>query len=236
MILHKTDVDDLARALTTPFSMQLVAEVDHFGVYLYLSSGAVQRHVHVTQDELFYVHDGVLSLDTDWGPVLLRPHEFAVVPRGVSHASGSLARTTVLLFQARGDPDRKNGHGRLSAEGGMDHLPSWSVRAQAAAGAGAGAPFATRPLATVDEMSLRVARAEGATPWHRHDLHDEMVYVVEGQVALGSEIGPLLVRAGELVVLPRGRIHRLVAAEPGIVVTLIHGEVPPEEQMGRQEE
>ena len=233
MILQKVDVDALAASLTVPFVMYPVGEVDHFGVYLYLSTGVVQRHAHATQDELFYVHDGLLSLDTDWGPALLRPHEFAVVPRGVSHASGSLARTTVLFFQARGDPDRKNGHGRLSAEGAMDHLPTWSVRAEAA---GAGAPFEARPLATVDEMSLRVARAEGATPWHRHERHDEMVYVVEGQVALGSEIGPLLVRAGEVVVVPRGRIHRLVAAEPGIVVTLIHGEVPPEEQMGRQEE
>jgi len=229
MIPQKIDLDALAQALTAPFVMHPVGQVDHFGVYLYLASGVLQRHRHATQDELFYVHDGALSLDTDWGQALLHRHEFAVVPRGLNHASGSLVRTTVLFFQLRGDPERKNGHGRLSAADRPDGLPTWSVLEQAAA---AQAPYRALPLATVDEMSLRVLRAEGATPWHRHDLHDEMVYVVEGQLAIGSEMGPLLVRAGELLVLPRRRIHRLVATAPSVVVTLVHGEVSPEEQMG----
>ena len=151
-----------------------------------------------------------------------------MVPRGLNHASGSwCARRS--SFSSCEDPERKNGHGWLSAADRPDGLPTWSVLEQAAA---AQAPYRAPPLATVDEMSLRVLRAEGATPWHRHDLHDEMVYVVEGQLAIGSEMGPLLVRAGELLVLPRRRIHRLVATTPSVVVTLVHGEVSPEEQMG----
>lgn len=229
MDLQTADIDTAADRLTRPFVMEQVAVVDHFGVYLYLCTGAVARHRHPTQDELFYCHTGMLTLDTDWGTANLTRHEFAVVPRGVAHVSGAIMRTVVLFFQTRGDPDRRNGHGRTAVDEAPRPLPKWSVQVEARR---ASRPYLPRPLATVDDMSLRVFRAEGATPWHAHEGHDELVYVVEGHVELGTEVGPASLAAGHLAVVGAGRIHRLDAAEPSLVVTFVHGTVPPEEQAG----
>jgi|YNPNPStandDraft_1061719.scaffolds.fasta_scaffold52779_2 mannose-6-phosphate isomerase-like protein (cupin superfamily) len=228
MVWYKVSLASAAQKLTQPFVMSKIAQVDHFAVYFYLCSGVVARHSHSTNDELFYVYRGLLSLDTDWGPSTLGEHECAVVPRGVGHSSGSVLETLVLLFQAQGEPERRNGHGRLSAEERRDTLPKYGPLEEAAR---LSRPFAPLPLAQVDEMSLRVLWAEGETRWHLHTAHDELLWVIEGGLEVSCELGPLKVAQDELVVVPRGRIHRLVSKEYTVVVSLIHGEVAPERQM-----
>jgi quercetin dioxygenase-like cupin family protein len=227
---EKVDIDALAEALTEPFVMQRVAEVDHFAVYLYLCTGVVARHRHSMQDELFYVHSGALTLDTDWGEATLRRHEFAVVPQGVAHSSGSLARTIVLLFQAQGDPERRNGRGRFGAEGEPGRLQRWSALA---GGNEEDRPREPLALASADGMSLRIVRPREDTPWHSHAGHDELLYLIEGELGIGSEQGPLALRAGEMSVISRGRIHRLTASGPSVAVSFIHRKVRPEEQLGQ---
>ncbi len=229
MVWYKMHLATVAQRLTQPFVMTRIAQVDHFAVYFYLCSGVVARHSHSTNDELFYVYRGLMNLDTDWGVSTLGEHECAVVPRGVSHSSGSVLETLVLLFQAQGEPERKNGHGRLSAEERRDTLPKYALMEEAVR---LGRPFVPLPLAQVDEMSLRVLWAEGETRWHLHTDHDELLWVIEGGLEVSSELGPLKVARDELLVVPRGRIHRLVSRQYSIVVSFIHGEVAPERQMG----
>lgn len=229
MILYKIDVQAVAASLTQPFHMEHLARVDHFAVYLYLCEGAVARHRHAVQDELFYVQQGSMALDTDWGRLDLEAGELAVVPRGVSHVSGSLVRTIVMLFQAQADPDRKNGHGRLTGDDPLATLPKWSVAAEAEQSLQS---FLPMPVAQVDEMSLRVLWCEGATSWHAHEAHEELLLVTEGRLEVGTELGPLTMNAGELLVIPRDRIHRLAARQRTVVVSFIHGEVSPTQHMG----
>lgn len=229
MILYKIDVEAIAQSLTTPFQMEHIAPVDHFAVYLYLCQGMVASHRHVVQDELFYVHQGVMSLATDWGNLDLAAGELAVVPRGVAHRSGSREPSIVMLFQADAEPERKNGHGRLTSASGPSGLPKWSVAAESAH---LSQPFLAQSVAAVDEMCLRVVLCEGATSWHAHDAHDELLFVVDGRLEVSTEIGPLTLGRGELLVMPRARIHRLASRERTVVLSLIHGEVTPLRQMG----
>ncbi len=229
MILYKIDVEAIAQSLTVPFRMEHIAPVDHFAVYLYLCEGVVARHRHPMQDELFYVHRGLVSLATDWGHVDLLQRELAVVPRGVSHVSGSVEPSIVMLFQAHSEPDRKNGHGRLTAKDYAGALPKWSVGREATR---LTQPNIPKPLVEVDEMSLRVVSIQGATSWHAHPEHEEMLFVMEGRLEVGTELGPLTLCANELMVIPQGRIHRLVSREGAVVVSLIHGEVNPLQHMG----
>jgi len=229
MGLQPVDVDGLADRLRKPFVMEPLAEVDHFSVYVYLCTGAVARHRHLTQDELFYCHTGMLTLETDWGTTNLLRHEFAVVPRGLAHVSGSIMRTVVLFFQARADPDRKNGHGRLSADEPPGGLRKWSALEEVPRGT---RPFLPRETATVDEMSLRVLRGEGLAPRHAHRAHDELLYTIEGSVQIDTDEGALVLSEGQLVVIPAGQIHRLESSQPSTLVSLIHREVPPAAHMG----
>jgi len=229
MGLSKVDLNAAVGKLSKPFFMEPIAQVDHFALYLYLCEGAVAQHRHLTQDELFYVHSGVLSLNTDWGSVMLSRREFAVVPRGLSHLSGSIVRTAVVLFQAQSDPNRKNGHGRMIVAPRPHSLPKWSVGEAASL---LRQPYLPIALAQADEMSLRLVWCQGETSWHAHPDHDELLFVMEGRLDLGSEMGSVSVAADEMLVIPRDRVHRLTSAERATALSLIHNQVPPRAQMG----
>jgi homogentisate 1,2-dioxygenase len=230
MGLNKVDLNAAAKKLSKPFLMEHIAQVDHFALYLYLCEGAVAQHRHLTQDELFYVHSGVLSLDTDWGAVMLSRREFAAIPRGLSHLSGSIVRTAVVLFQAQGDPNRKNGHGRVVVAPRPHSLPKWSVAKETNL---LRQPYLPILLAQADEMSLRLVWCQGETAWHAHPDHDELLFVMEGRLDIGSEIGPVSVAMDELAVIPRGRIHRLTSAQRAVALSLIYNQISPQAHMGQ---
>ena len=233
MPIHKLNVARIAPSLDTPFLMRRVAQVDHFTIYLYLCHGFVARHRHVSQDELFFVQDGLLSIDTDWGRITLSRRELAVVPRGLSHMSGSVVRSIVALLQAHADPDRKNGHGRLSAEPSIDALPKWSITREVAR---LSHPYLPDHLAQVDEMSLRLVLCQGRSRWHLHPYHDELEWVQEGHLGIDTETGLVELLEDELIVIPRGTLHRLESSRRTIALSLVRGELSPQAHMGREEE
>jgi mannose-6-phosphate isomerase-like protein (cupin superfamily) len=72
-------------------------------------------------------------------------------------------------------------------------------------------PWQPRDLATVNEAVVRLARAEGAFPWHHHS-EDELFLCWEGTLRIemkGRE--PVVLQAGDLFVVPKGTEHRPVA-------------------------
>ncbi len=231
MILYKIDVAAIAESLNQPFEMVHIARVDHFGVYLYLCEGAVAKHRHHTQDELFYVHTGEMALSTEWGEATLHAREAAVVPRGVSHVSASLGheRTVVMFFRAQGEPEKSNGHGRISAPANGTSLPKWTIEAEARC---LETPLVPRDLLHVDEMSLRITWIRDRTPWHLHEAHDELLYVEEGLLDVETGMGKLTLGQGELLVVPRKTMHRLGASLTAISLSFIHASVGGAAHMG----
>jgi homogentisate 1,2-dioxygenase len=231
MALDKVHVGTLAKDLEKPFLMLQIATIDDLSAFLYLSSGFVARHRHLSQDELFYVCAGMLNFDTDWGRLALSDDELTVIPRGLSHLSGAVVRTIVMRFAAPSETNRKNGHGRVLAdpEGALpkrslpreDHI----LR-----------PNLPLPVATVDDMSLRFVSAVGETDWHRHAEHDELVWVREGAVTIGGEAGSTPLGYDEVAVVPGGMIHRIEARDRAWVVSLIHDDVSPQAHMGLEGE
>jgi len=76
---------------------------------------------------------------------------------------------------------------------------------------GLSGPWQPRDLATVNEAVVRVARADGAFPWHHH-AEDELFLCWDGSLRIemkGRE--PVVLKAGDLFVVPRGTEHRPVA-------------------------
>ena len=219
-----------AAGLQNPFEMSRLARVEDYALDIYLSEGIVAPHHHLHVDELFCVQQGLLTLETDWGTVVLQPGEMAVVPKGVNHRSWSPLRTAVLLFKCHVMADRKNGHWMALPPKTGDGLSSVEIISHIGK---LTQSFDHRDLLHVDDCVVRLLLCQGFTRWHSHDERDELLIVQEGELALGTEQGPALVRPGEMVLLPAGLTHRLVS-QRSVMLSFVKETLSPGEQAGQE--
>lgn len=62
-------------------------------------------------------------------------------------------------------------------------------------------------IATVDDMQVILAKIKGEFVWHAHDEEDELFQVIKGTLYMQFRDRTEVVRAGELIVVPRGVEH-----------------------------
>ena len=223
MPLKVMNVAEEAARLTEPFSLIELACVDYLAIDVFICHGAVVWHKHIDQDELFLVQSGVISLETEWGNLKLGSAELAVVPKGVGHRSSSSLWSVVLLFRPRVLADRRNGDRRIFSLKGQEQIEKVSVSAEAARLL----DYFEEPssLACLDGFVVRLSLCLDESHWHEHEGRDEFLFVQEGVVELGTEGETVSVRAGEMTVVPKGMIHRLVPGD-GAVVMLLERQAP----------
>ena len=69
-------------------------------------------------------------------------------------------------------------------------------------------------IATYNDNDLMVVKFKGEFPFHKHDDTDDFFLVLEGEMVMEFDDKPAAtVRAGELIVVPKGQTHRPRAAE-----------------------
>lgn len=73
-------------------------------------------------------------------------------------------------------------------------------------------------VAELNGQHLRLAKLEGSFLWHAHEQEDELFLVLHGELELQFRDRSLLLREGELAVVPRGVEHRPVAREEAHVL------------------
>ena len=213
--LEKVSIHEYAGELSEPFTMIDLANIDDLVLSLYLCQGTMPHHRHLDQDELFLVHSGTISLESDWGTAVLRPGELAVAPKGVGHRSSSLLRALVLLLHPRLMVNRRNGDRRLFAIQDKGRLEKVSVPA---VGRQIAAAYNPVVLAHLDTYAFTLLLCEGNGPWWQNEHQASLVMCYEGRAVLDTEMGLVSLRAGELVVVPKGLAHRLSCIERTLVL------------------
>ena len=154
----------------------------------------------------------------------------AVVPKGVRHRSWSPLRSAVLLFRCQVLADRKNGHRNVLPPKEGAGLPSVELVTHLG---DLKQNFDYRDLLHIDDCVVRLLLCRGYTRWHSHEKRDELLIVQDGELVLGSEKGPALVRPGAMVLLPAGLTHRLVS-QRSVMLCFAKADLSPEEQMGQE--
>lgn len=62
-------------------------------------------------------------------------------------------------------------------------------------------------IAEANGNLFTVAKGIGSTTWHKHDDQDETFLVLDGEITIQLRTGDVLLRAGDLFVIPRGVEH-----------------------------
>jgi homogentisate 1,2-dioxygenase len=221
--LQKVSISEHAQRLSEPFTMIDLAQVDDLAMSIYLCQGTMPRHRHLDQDELFLVHSGTISLQSDWGNVILRRGELSVAPKGVGHHSSSMLRSTVLLMRPRLMVNRRNGDRRLFALKNERRLEKVSVPAM---GHQIVAPFCPIAVADVDTFALTVMRCVGVGNWRQEFRQQSLVLCHEGSLTVDTEQEQVPLAASELLVIPSGIRHRLSSDEGAHVLGLRRHQPP----------
>ncbi|MDD3824933.1 MAG: cupin domain-containing protein [Anaerolineae bacterium] len=221
--LDKVSIAEQAGRLTEPFTMMDLVQIDDLTLSIYLCQGTMPFHRHVDQDELFLVHSGTISLETDWGTAVLRPGELAVVPKGVGHRSSSLLRSYVLLVQPRLMINRRNGYRRLFAIKRSGHMEKLSVPAM---GRQVQSFFQPVPLVQLDTFVLNLTVCQGTGPYWQVENQSSLVFCYEGQTVLESPAGRTPLGQGELVVVPVGVAHRVSSPHRAMLLGLERRQPP----------
>ncbi len=204
--IRKLSVSEIASKLNKPFSMMNAAFVGDITVSVYICQGMLGWHRHLDIDELFWVYEGTILLESDWGEVRLRPGELAVVPKGVRHRSSTGLRATVLLLRCGFVPNRKNGRRRLYAISDEDKLNRVSLPDAAQASAW---PFRFQTVARIDGSVVQAAWGAGTWPVGIPTSHDVLLFVLSGTATMRTSRSMLHLHPGDFTVVPQGAIYQL---------------------------
>ena len=73
--------------------------------------------------------------------------------------------------------------------------------------------WSPRVVGEVDDSYVKVAKVKGSLTWHSHEHEDELFLVLRGQLRIEMEHETVVLREGEMFVVPKGTRHNPVAEE-----------------------
>ena len=68
--------------------------------------------------------------------------------------------------------------------------------------------WSPKVIAEMNDYQFKLVRLEGEFVWHQHQDTDETFIVLEGELNIDLESGPVILREGEMLVIPKGMRHR----------------------------
>jgi mannose-6-phosphate isomerase-like protein (cupin superfamily) len=67
--------------------------------------------------------------------------------------------------------------------------------------------WAPRVIAEMNDYQFKLVKFQGEFGWHSHADTDEVFIVVNGEMEIGFRDEAIVVRTGEMFVIPKGREH-----------------------------
>ncbi|MCZ7545001.1 MAG: hypothetical protein M5R40_16415 [Anaerolineae bacterium] len=216
--LQKQNVEDLAKALDTPWVTYRMGAFADLAVDLYICEGTMAMHRHLHEDELFLVYDGSIVLGTERGDLTLRTEELMIVPKGTAHYSSAFFPATVVLLRPAGDALRKNGQWRLFA---IEKDPPLEKVNLGALYSGLDAPYQPVQATRFAGWGLWVMRCAGVGPNQTAPESGTPLLILRGVALLLTEANQAMpLRRGDLLAIPPGVRYHLEADAAAMAVWL----------------
>ena len=73
--------------------------------------------------------------------------------------------------------------------------------------------WSPRIIASLNDQEVKLAKFQGAFDWHAHENEDELFLVLQGEFTMEFRDRSVILREGEMIVVPRGVEHRPVAEQ-----------------------
>jgi mannose-6-phosphate isomerase-like protein (cupin superfamily) len=73
--------------------------------------------------------------------------------------------------------------------------------------------WSPRVVAELDDSFVKVAKVHGSLAWHSHDNEDELFYILRGSLRIEMEGRTVVLRQGEVFVVPKGVRHNPIAEQ-----------------------
>ena len=100
--LEKIDVPEIVRQNKEPWFNQSLCKVNESVLRLGVFEGEFHWHKHDNDDEVFFLLEGALKLETEKGNFELSKYEGVCVPKGVMHRPVAESRAVVLMIENLG--------------------------------------------------------------------------------------------------------------------------------------
>ncbi len=70
-------------------------------------------------------------------------------------------------------------------------------------------PWTPITLASVENYDVKLVEFEGDYFWHKHEKHDEFMYVWSGEISIDvKDSAPVNLKTGECALIEKGTVHR----------------------------
>jgi mannose-6-phosphate isomerase-like protein (cupin superfamily) len=99
MHVPKVNLSEVFLRFDDYWNPKIIGEVNNFHVKLVKVEGEFVWHHHESEDELFLVVKGQLTIQLRDGELVLDEGELAIVPRGVEHRPLAREETHLLVFE-----------------------------------------------------------------------------------------------------------------------------------------
>ena len=73
--------------------------------------------------------------------------------------------------------------------------------------------WSPKVIADLNGQQVKLAKIQGEFVWHDHAEEDELFYVIKGELRMLFRDGEKLIKAGEIIVVPKGVEHKPIAEE-----------------------
>jgi len=75
-------------------------------------------------------------------------------------------------------------------------------------------------IGDLNDYHVKIAKIEGDFIWHKHEDTDELFLVIKGQFTMKLRDGDVLLKEGEMIVIPAG-VEHLPSAEEEVQILML---------------